>query len=149
MHDPTGPARSAVVMSERLAMPEQMHSAMVNHAEFCFPEEACGLIAVDADDALRMVYATTNTDRSRVQFTVSPEEHFGAIRHAERNGWTIAGSFHSHPGSAAFPSARDIAGALDPQWLYVVVGMVDGVPELRGYRIRDYGLAEVAFVETP
>ena len=94
MHDPTGPAGSAVVMSERLAMPEQMHSAMVNHAEFCFPEEACGLIAVDADDALRMVYATTNTDRSRVQFTVSPEEHFGAIRHAERNGWTIAGSFH-------------------------------------------------------
>lgn len=132
---------------ERLSIPEQMYSAMVAHAEFCFPEEACGLIAVDGDEALRMVYATTNSDRSRVKFSVSPEEHFGAIRHAERNGWTIAGSFHSHPESTAFPSARDIAGALDPQWLYVVVGMVDGVPEVRGFRIRGSAVVEIDLVE--
>lgn len=136
------------MISERLSVPEQMYSAMVAHAEFCFPEEACGLIAVDRDEALRMVYATTNFDRSRVKFTVSPEEHFGAIRHAERNGWTVAGSFHSHPESTAFPSARDIAGALDPQWLYVVVGMVDGVPEVRGFRIRDSAVVEIDLVET-
>ncbi len=137
------------MMGERVAIPEQIHSAMVAHAEFCLPEEACGLIAFDSHDGPRMVYATTNIDRSRVRFTVSPEEHFGAIHHAEAQGWTIAGSFHSHPDSAAFPSARDVAGALDPEWLYIVVGLSGAAPDLRGFRIRDLIVSEVALVEMP
>jgi proteasome lid subunit RPN8/RPN11 len=136
-------------MGEMIAIPSQIHEAMVAHAQYCFPEEACGLIALDGDQMLRMVYATTNVDRSRVRFTVSAAEHFGAIQHAERQGWTIAGSFHSHPQSPAFPSARDIAGALDPEWLYVVVGLGDDHPELRGFRIRDQQVSEVAWRETP
>lgn len=135
--------------SEQVNIPEQIHAAMIAHAEFCLPEEACGLMAFDDADTLRMVYATTNLDRSEVRFTVAPEEHFGAIRHAESCGWRIGGSFHSHPESAAFPSARDIAGALDPGWLYVVVGLANGVPEVRGYRIRDYAVSEVSLVEIP
>ena len=136
-------------MSEMVPIPSQIYDAMVAHAQFCLPEEACGLIALDEDQVLRMVYATTNVDRSRVRFTVSPGEHFGAIQHAERQGWTIAGSFHSHPQSAPFPSARDIAGALDPDWLYVIVGLGDDHPEMRGFRIRDYQVSEVALRETP
>ncbi|MCP4304770.1 MAG: M67 family metallopeptidase [bacterium] len=134
---------------EQLQLPEQIHVAMIAHAEFCLPEEACGLMAFDDADALQMVYATTNLDRSKVRFTVAPEEHFGAIRHAESRGWRIAGSFHSHPESAAFPSARDIAGALDPEWLHVVVGLANGMPEVRGFRIRDNGVSEVSLVEIP
>lgn len=131
-------------MGEVVTIPSQIYDAIVAHAEFCFPEEACGLIAMDDDRGLRMAYATTNVDRSSVKFTVSPKEHFGAIRHAERHGWTVAGSFHSHPESAGFPSARDIEGALDPDWLYVIVGLGDELPDLRGYRIRDYQVDEVA-----
>ena len=134
---------------EELELPSQIRAAMVAHARFCAPEEACGLIAVDESGRLRMAYATTNVDRSRVRFTVAPREHYGAIRHAESRGWTIGGSFHSHPESAAFPSARDIAGALDPTWLYMVVGMGNGYPEVRGFRIRSYQVDEIAFRETP
>ena len=134
-------------MNEMVVMPAQVQ-AMIAHAHFCFPEEACGLIAVDDDHAIRMVYATTNMDRSRVSFTVSPREHFGAIQHAERHGWSIAGSFHSHPESAAFPSARDIDGALDPGWLYVIVGLQNRIPNVRGFRIRDYEVSEVLFKES-
>ena len=132
---------------EKVGINVEMRDAMVAHAGFCFPEEACGLIAVDADNLPRMVYTTTNVDRSRVKFTVSPKEHYGAIRHAESRGWTIGGSFHSHPDSSAFPSARDIDGALDPDWLYVIVGLGDGAPEVRGFRIRDYQVVEVALME--
>ena len=121
---------------------------MVAHSRFCMPEEACGLLAVDAEGQVRMAYPTTNVDRSRVRFTVSPREHFAAIRHAESRGWTIGGSFHSHPESAAFPSARDVAGALDPSWIYLVVGMANGYPEIRGFRIREYMVDEVALRET-
>ena len=127
----------------------QIREAMVAHAQFCLPEEACGLIAIDGDGQIRMAYPATNVDRSRVRFTVSPREHYGAIRHAESRGWLIGGSFHSHPESAAFPSARDVEGALDPAWLYVVVGMFNGYPEIRGFRIREYMVDEVALREVP
>ncbi len=134
-------------MTEQVLIPSQVRQAMVAHAQFCYPQEACGLIAVDTDLRMRMVYATTNVDRSRVKFTVAPREHYGAIRHAESMGWTIGGSFHSHPESAAFPSARDIEGALDPTWLYFVVGMNNGYPDVRGFRIRQYQVDEVALRE--
>ncbi len=133
---------------EQVALPGQIREAVVAHTRFCRPEEACGLLAVDTAGRLRMAYATSNVARSRVRFTVSPREHFGAIRHAESRGWTIGGSFHSHPESAAFPSARDIEGALDPGWLYLVVGMEGGYPEVRGFRIREYMVSEVALRET-
>jgi len=126
----------------------QVRDAMVAHAHFCLPEEACGLMAVDDGGTIRMVYATTNVDRSAVRFTVSPNEHFRAIRHAERQGWAIAGSFHSHPASAAYPSATDVAGALDSEWLYVIVGMGNGAPDVRGFRIADSKVSEIVFRES-
>ncbi|MEA2001379.1 MAG: M67 family metallopeptidase [Actinomycetota bacterium] len=134
---------------EAVPLPGQIHDAMIAHARFCLPEEACGLMAVDHEGAIRMVYATTNVVRSPVRFTVSPNEHFGALRHAERQGWVIAGSFHSHPDSAAYPSASDVAGALDPTWLYVIVGMGNGGPVLRGFRIRGSKVSEIVFWESP
>ena len=132
---------------EQIEVPAQISEAMVAHARFCHPEEACGLLAIDDVGLLRMAYPTTNVERSRVRFTVSPREHYAAIRHAESRGWSIGGSFHSHPDSAAFPSARDISGALDPNWLYLVVGMGNGFPEVRGFRIREYIVDEVALLE--
>jgi proteasome lid subunit RPN8/RPN11 len=134
---------------EQIDFPSQIHLAVVAHAQFCMPEEACGLLAMDRSGRLRMAYATTNVERSSVRFTVAPGEHYGAIRNAERQGWAIGGSFHSHPESVAFPSARDIAGALDASWLYVVVGMGGGFPEVRGFRIREMRIDEVALREVP
>lgn len=132
---------------EQILIPPPIYDAMIAHARFCFPEEACGLLATDEAGNLRMAYATTNVDRSRVRFTVAPREHFGANKHAESQGWTIAGSFHSHPESAAFPSGRDIEGALDPEWLYVIVGLAGDLPDVRAFRIRDYRVSEIAHQE--
>lgn len=134
---------------ERIEVPSQIKQAFVAHARFCHPEEACGLLAVDGAGRIQMAYATTNVDQSRVRFTVAPKEHFGAIRHAESRGWSIGGSFHSHPESGAFPSAHDVAGALDPGWLYVVIGLGGGLPDVRGFRIREYMVDEVALVDVP
>lgn len=115
-------------------LPTEVMEAIVAHTGWCAPEEACGLLALDSGHSVRMAYALSNVDRSPYRFTVAPEEHFGAIRHAERNGWHIGGSFHSHPAAPPVPSERDIAGALDPDWLYVIAGPAPD-PVLRTYRI--------------
>ena len=128
-------------------LPSQIEEAMFAHARFSLPFEACGLLACDQDGVLRFAYGTTNVDQSPLRFTVDPTEHFFALRHAERSGWEIAGDFHSHPASAAEPSANDVAGALDPTWIHVIVGVAaERQPEVRAYRIMDGDVSEVALV---
>jgi len=93
-------------------------------------------LAVDAGGEVRVAYCLGNVERSSTRFTVDPDGHFAALCHAEGNGWQIGGAFHSHPRSAAAPSRTDVAGALDPDWVYLIVGLGGGTSEVRGWRIR-------------
>jgi len=116
---------------------EAVRDEIISHARAAFPEEACGLLAVDGDGCLRRVYCLANLDRSPISFTVDPDEHFASLTDAESNGWALGGSFHSHPRTAPIPSRTDIARALEPDWVYLIVGLVDSdSPELRAWRIK-------------
>ncbi|MCH7899810.1 MAG: Mov34/MPN/PAD-1 family protein [Acidobacteria bacterium] len=42
----------------------------------------------------------------------------------------MSGVFHSHPDGSAEPSMDDVAAALDPEWVYLVVGFL-GEPVIR------------------
>lgn len=128
--------------SGALRLPGPIHDAVMAHALFCAPFEACGLLAADERGNLRMAYCLTNVAHSPTRFTVSPREHYGAMRHAERHGWTIGGDFHSHPGAEGRPSPTDIAGALDPTWVHLIVGAVPR-PHVRAFEIRGGEIAEL------
>ena len=123
---------------------------MVAHARSELPNEACGLLAVDGDGCVRRAYRLTNVDASPTSFTVDPDEHFAALTDAESRGWSLGGSFHSHPRTDPVPSRTDIARALEPQWVYVIVGPVEpGPPDVRAWRIvagkaREEPIEEVA-----
>ncbi len=131
-----------------MEIPRQICEAIVAHARFAYPEEGCGLLASGVDGTgavsdLRMAYCLTNATRSPTRYTVAPNEHFRAMRHAEANGWELSGVFHSHTHSAPYPSPTDVAGALEPDWLYVIVGPTDvESPEIRAYWIRDGKIIE-------
>ena len=145
------PDRAAAVAilapaDDGIVLDPQIVEAIASHARFAYPEEACGLLAGRSADVVRMVYCLTNVDHSPSRFTVAPAEHYHAWRHAERNGWEITGVFHSHPTSAAVPSPEDVAGALDPSWIYLIAGPVDDALEVRAYRIRSGVVAETAVV---
>jgi [CysO sulfur-carrier protein]-S-L-cysteine hydrolase len=129
-------------------IPSQAREAMVNHALWCLPEEACGLMAADSRGVIRMVYPLSNADASPTAYTIEPIEHFRALQHAERNGWELIGTFHSHPSTEAYPSATDIARAAEPDWLYIVIGL-KSVPEVRCFRIRDRRVTEEQIRYTP
>lgn len=133
---------------EHLTLDRRLAEAIVRHAASSAPHEACGLVLFDNADPV-FVVCLTNTDESDHRFTIDPAEHHGVLRFAERNGWTIAGVFHSHPRSPAVPSQADIDGGADPEWLHLIAGPVIGRnPELRAYRIADGGVAEVSLSVT-
>lgn len=82
------------------------------------------------------VYPTPNDSPSpEDSFVVPPPDHYRALTHAESRGWSLAGSYHSHPRGVAAPSDTDIAKALDPGWFYLVVGL-GAAPRITGWRIR-------------
>ena len=111
---------------------EPIRVAMVAHARNGLPNECCGLIASDSSGRVCFAYPLTNADPSPVTFTIDPDEHFGAMRHAENQGWEISGVFHSHPDGGATPSVTDVAMAWDPEWIYFVVA----ADEVGAFRIR-------------
>lgn len=121
---------------------------MVSHARFARPQEACGLLAADAEGRLRMAYCLSNLDASAFSYTLDPSEHIRALYHAESLGWSLAGVYHSHPAGSAVPSATDVAKALEPEWLYAIIGLGNGEPEVRGFRIRDGEVTEVPFARS-
>lgn len=123
---------------EPLVLPVPIRDAILAHADNCLPDECCGLIAT-VEGAIRFAYPLTNANPSPVTFTVDPLEHFGAMRHAEGQGWEISGVFHSHPDGAPTPSPTDVAMAWDPDWIHLIVG----AGELSAFRIREGKVDEV------
>ena len=133
-----------------MEVPAEMRRAMVAHALFCYPEEACGLLAADDRGRLRMAYCLTNADHSAKTYTLEPEEHFRALRHAEARGWHLTGVFHSHTHTPAYPSPTDVARALEPGWLYVLVSLQDrAAPAVRGFWIREGEIEEEPLAVRP
>lgn len=133
-----GPSREV----RQTEVPAQIFDAMVAHSRFSYPEEACGLLATDHDGRWRMVYCLTNADRSETSYTIEPTEHFRALQHAESRGWELAGAFHSHPHSEAFPSATDLRLAAEPDWTYFIVRPTDP-PQIRGFNLRNGIVSEI------
>lgn len=137
----TRPVGRPGTLPENLRIPESLRRSIVDHCLSASPNEGCGLFAVD-DGRLVEVYRTANAAESPTGYTVPPEEHLRAIEDAESRGWEIGGVFHSHPTGTARPSMVDVNNALDPSWIYLVVGLA-GEPELRAWRIGDGDIEEV------
>lgn len=112
---------------------------MLAHARAEAPRECCGLLVGKEDSVVRSVRAR-NLDAMATRYLVDPEDHFAAIRAARENGLEVVGAYHSHPTSAAVPSATDIAEATSgADFLYVIVSPVSD--DVRAYRI-DAGVCQ-------
>jgi proteasome lid subunit RPN8/RPN11 len=85
------------------------------------------------DDVTRSVRAR-NLHAQATRYLIDPADHFAAIRSARADGLEVIGAYHSHPTSAAIPSATDIAEAdSGADFLYVIVSLLDD--DVRAYRI--------------
>lgn len=111
------------------SLPDDLRSQIIGHCLAEFPNEGCGLLAVSGDVVVK-VYPTANQDASPTSYTIPPAQHYDALVDAETQGWEIGGVFHSHPRGSATMSATDLERAIEPGWVYVVVGLGTGEPVL-------------------
>jgi proteasome lid subunit RPN8/RPN11 len=113
---------------------------IIVHARKAFPNEACGLLA-GKGRRVSKVYRMANTERGAMGYTVSPKEQFEAARQMRVEDIEMVGIYHSHPNVRPYPSSRDIGLALHPGCSYLIVSLINDMPEVRSFRIAD-GLVE-------
>jgi proteasome lid subunit RPN8/RPN11 len=107
----------------KLALPETLRAQILNEARATVPRECCGLILGQrrGENAHVMaLYPARNLAVQVDRFEIAPEDHFAARRDARRMGHEVIGCYHSHPGGAAGPSATDLAGAAEDNFLWLI-----------------------------
>jgi proteasome lid subunit RPN8/RPN11 len=120
---------------------------MVAHCLDAYPYEGCGLLAaVPNTNGLTVCYPTRNAAESARVYTIDPKDHLRADRDADERGLEIAGVFHSHTHTPAYPSPTDVKQAPVPSWHYVLVSFEHDVPRIRSFRILDGNIEEETVV---
>lgn len=122
-------------------VPAALMDAVVAHAQAEAPLEACGLVVGSAPAAgggrpLRFV-TCRNALESRSRFSIHLEDLYRVTVDADDAGQVIWGIVHSHPHSAAVPSATDTGLALYPDAVHLLVSLAGGSPDVRAWRIVD------------
>ena len=132
-------------MTPTLTLTGHVYDQILAHARAAHPIEACGvLIGIDARPGLvdRLV-PMANVEQSPTCFRFDPTAQLAVWQDAEDMGETVIAVYHSHTGSAPYPSGVDIAYAADPDVHHVIVSTAENTPgELRTFRIIDGTVTE-------
>jgi len=88
-------------------------------------------------DSIARSVRASNLAEGSTRFLLDPKAHIDARRTARAQGLEVVGFYHSHPHSQAYPSATDLAEAAYPECVHLIVGFVEGKPEIRLFNYAD------------
>jgi proteasome lid subunit RPN8/RPN11 len=107
----------------RVWLADDLRAQIRREAKAAYPRECCGLIeGVRDGDVFRatMLHPAHNIVTDPDRFEIDPRDHLAASKAARANGRALIGCYHSHPGGAARPSPRDLAGAGEENFLWLI-----------------------------
>lgn len=127
----------------RLVVPDALLDEMVTHARRELPNECCGLLAgVIEGEAGRVTsrFPIRNDAGSETEYATNPRDLLDAFREMRRAGTEPLAFYHSHPNSAAVPSAKDVArNTYGETVVHVIVGLAAVVPDVRAWWLTESG----------
>ena len=102
------------------------------------PHECCGLIGGRDARALTVYRLRNVATDPLVTYEAAPEDLFSAQRKMRERGEELIAIYHSHPRAKdPEPSPTDIRLAYYPSAVYFIVGLGNGEPCLRAFRISE------------
>jgi [CysO sulfur-carrier protein]-S-L-cysteine hydrolase len=120
-----------------MKMPRKLYDEMVAHAREEAPNECCGMVGASESEAVA-VYRARNAEASPLRFRIDPEEQLELHNRIEDAGLELGAIYHSHTRTEPRPSQTDINFAkLWPGVLWIIVGLVEGEPDVRTWWIDD------------
>lgn len=126
--------------AEGLLVPREVADQLMDHARSQLPNEASGLLGGSlADGRAASYHPARNSDASPLRYSIDPDDQVRITFAIEGAGEELVAIFHSHPHSAATPSATDRRAAMYPDQFYLIatLGDTDAGPDraLRAWRI--------------
>ncbi|MEK6683682.1 MAG: M67 family metallopeptidase, partial [Nitrospirota bacterium] len=81
-----------------------------------------------------------------VRYLIDPKEQFAAIKEMRAKGIEMLAIYHSHPHTAAYPSATDVQLAYYPEAVYIIISLQNRArPVVNAYRIVEKKITQEAF----
>lgn len=125
-----------------ISLSRELFQQIVKHCVKELPDEACGIMA-GKNDTVEKVFEMINADKSPENFIMDPVEQLKVMKELRNIGLEMAGIYHSHVASEAYPSARDIELAFYPEARYCIVTLKDkDSPRMRAFRIKEGKITE-------
>ena len=112
-------------MTSRVELPAALADSIRGQARAASPAECCGLIEgirKGVNFRVTALHPARNLSADAHRFEIDPPDQFAAQRAARARGAEIIGCYHSHPDGSAEPSAADLAGAGEENFLWLIAG---------------------------
>lgn len=129
----------------KLILPEQILKEMLVHCKEGYPNEVCGIFA-GKENEVSKIYKMTNIESSPVSYFMDSREQFKVMKDMRENNLSMLAIYHSHPSSPPYPSGRDISLAFYEDAVYVIVGLLEKEPVVKGFFIRKEGIKEADII---
>lgn len=107
----------------QVALPQALRAQILREAQLADPNECCGLVEGVRDAksfCIAALHPARNLADSSDRFDIDPLDQFAAHKAARARGRAIIGCYHSHPNGRAEPSAADLAGADEENFLWLI-----------------------------
>jgi proteasome lid subunit RPN8/RPN11 len=125
------------------AVSPEVLAALEAHARAERPRECCGVL-IGVRGRLLEARPAANLSDDPNRYELDPRTHVRAMRDTRGTGREVVGFYHSHPHSAAVPSATDLAGCTYPELLHIIVGLWGERADVRAWRLGAIAATEVA-----
>lgn len=127
-----------------IRLPDEVLQEILAHARKESPREVCGWLAGRDGEVFRAIPVPNAAEDPQTRFTMEPRAQISAVREVRESGLELTGTYHSHPRTAAVPSAKDRQLAVYPDAAHLIVSLANPQPEVRCYRITRTGATPVA-----
>ena len=125
-------------------IPNEIFERMLEQAQAESPIEACGILA-GRDSTVERMYSMTNTEAREDHYMMEPKEQFAAVKDMRAAGLNMLAIYHSHPATAARPSAEDVRLAFTPNITYVIISLEQSNgPMVKAFSVKDGQTTEVS-----
>ena len=126
-----------------MVIPAALRDEIIAHARDGLPNEACGILA-GRDGRVEQFFPAESDEPSPYYYRIEARDQIRIMNAIDDAGLDLVGIYHSHTSSPAYPSRTDAEQAFWPDAVYVIVSLAEPAADVRGYRIQDMAITEVA-----
>lgn len=104
-------------------LPAELRAQILRESQVAGGSECCGLVEGSRECGnfrVTALHPARNLAAAPDRFEIDPRDHLAAHKAARANGCMLIGCYHSHPNGNAQPSATDLAGAGEEDFLWLI-----------------------------